>query len=130
MTIDASDHQAVAIEYQQAVSISQQKIQTKNSHIFQIVNCGNPHAITFVDTVEMQEVAKLGEAIQEEIVGGANVGFVLPKSKNSFKLITYERGSGVTQSCASNALAAFALALSKQQVTEIHRDIEKIADEI
>ncbi len=69
------------------------------------VNVGNPHAIIFVDNVDNVDINRLGPAIEchEAFPEKINVHFVEVKSKNEGKMITWERGAGVTLACGTGA---------------------------
>ena len=69
------------------------------------VNVGNPHAIIFVDNVDKVDINKLGPAIEshELFPEKINVHFVEVISKNEGKMITWERGAGVTLACGTGA---------------------------
>ncbi len=75
---------------------------------------GNPHLLILQENQKVarktldQYGALLGE--HPALINGANVGFLTIKSKNTLQLQTFERGSGRTLACGSNASAAYALA--------------------
>ncbi|MCH9665703.1 MAG: diaminopimelate epimerase [Gammaproteobacteria bacterium] len=75
---------------------------------------GNPHLLILQENQKIarknldQYGALLGE--HPALINGANVGFLTIKSKNTLQLQTFERGSGRTLACGSNASAAYALA--------------------
>jgi diaminopimelate epimerase len=74
---------------------------------FTAVAMPNPHLVTFVDTVDEDELVALGdwcEGAPALIPGRANVSFVEQRGEDLF-VRTYERGVGLTDSCGS-AMAA------------------------
>lgn len=72
------------------------------------LSVGNPHAILQVDSLKDFPVELAGKQISthEKFPGGVNVGFVELLNQSTIHLATFERGSGVTLSCGSNACAA------------------------
>ncbi|MBI2945923.1 MAG: diaminopimelate epimerase [Candidatus Wallbacteria bacterium] len=72
---------------------------------------GNPHLILPVDDAERLEPGA-AEALDRargssrRFPGGINVSLVAPISRDSFRMRTWERGVGLSPSCASGACAA------------------------
>lgn len=82
----------------------------ENSVIFQevsyfVVDVGNPHLVCFVPKLDKVDVVSLGKHCQTHYPNGINVGFAEMLSKQHIQLRSYERGSGLTLACGSNALA-------------------------
>jgi diaminopimelate epimerase len=71
------------------------------------VSTGNPHAIMFVDEINMGEVAEFGPRIEndEMFPNRTNVEFAQVISKNEVKLVVHERGVGVTLACGTGSIA-------------------------
>ena len=69
------------------------------------ISVGNPHAIIFVDDVDEIDIDKYGPAIEahEVFPEKINVHFVEVISKNEGRMITWERGAGVTLACGTGA---------------------------
>lgn len=86
------------------------------------ISVGNPHAIIFVDNVDEIDIDKYGPAIEahEVFPEKINVHFVEVISKNEGKMITWERGAGVTLACGtgatSTAISGFKLGLFDGEV--------------
>lgn len=86
------------------------------------INVGNPHAIIFVDDVEAIDINKYGPAIEthEVFPEKINVHFVEVISKGEAKMITWERGAGVTLACGtgatSTAISGFKLGLFDENI--------------
>ena len=86
------------------------------------ISVGNPHAIIFVDNVDDIDINKYGPAIEahEVFPEKINVHFVEVISKNEGKMITWERGAGVTLACGtgatSTAISGFKLGLFDEDV--------------
>ncbi|MCH4894234.1 diaminopimelate epimerase [Sphingomonas sp. SFZ2018-12] len=82
---------------------------------FTAVAMPNPHLISFVDTVDEEELVALGdwcESAPPLIPGRANVSFVELRGRDLY-VRTYERGVGLTNSCGSAmAASTFAAALN------------------
>ncbi|MCA9012315.1 MAG: diaminopimelate epimerase [Planctomycetaceae bacterium] len=72
------------------------------------VSMGNPHAILYVDDVELTSVDKLGPQIERhrEFPDRTNVEFVQVLGPDAAIVRVWERGSGETQACGSGACAA------------------------
>lgn len=73
-----------------------------------VLSMGNPHAILQVPSVDNCPVADIGAKISSHpaFPAGTNTGFVEVINRNTIRLRTFERGSGETFSCGSNACAA------------------------
>jgi diaminopimelate epimerase len=72
------------------------------------ISIGNPHAILKVEAIESAAVEDIGPAISTHphFTHGANVGFMQVIDRQHIRLRTYERGTGETLACGSNACAA------------------------
>ena len=80
----------------------------------QAVSMGNPHAIlpaTVLETYPLESIISQLKA-DGNFPNGANIGFYTVISPQHIKLTTYERGSGYTLACGSNASAAVAAGIS------------------
>ena len=86
------------------------------------ISVGNPHAIIFVDSVDEVDINKYGPAVESHKVfpEKINVHFVEVISKNEARMITWERGAGVTLACGtgatSTAITGFKLGLFESEV--------------
>jgi len=69
------------------------------------INIGNPHAIIIVDDVKLIDITEYGPVIENHPLfpEKINVHFVQIISKNEAKMITWERGAGVTLACGTGA---------------------------
>lgn len=84
-------------------------LQLKDAEIsIDVVNMGNPHAVTLVDNVLTADVATIGPQIEshERFPERVNAGFLQVISRNKARLRVYERGVGETLACGSGACAA------------------------
>ena len=79
---------------------------------FTAVAMPNPHLVTFVETVDEEELSALGarcEAAPDWLPNRANVSFVEQRGEAALFVRTFERGVGLTDSCGS-AMAASTVA--------------------
>lgn len=84
-------------------------LQLKDAEIsIDVVNMGNPHAVTLVDDVLTADVAKIGPQVEshERFPERVNAGFLQVISRNKARLRVYERGVGETLACGTGACAA------------------------
>lgn len=84
-------------------------LQLKDAEIsIDVVNMGNPHAVTLVDNVLTADVATIGPQIEshERFPERVNAGFLQVISRNKARLRVYERGVGETLACGTGACAA------------------------
>jgi diaminopimelate epimerase len=74
---------------------------------FLAVSLGNPHAVIFVDDVEVIDLARLGAevATHPRFPHGTNVHLVQVLDRHVLRVRHYERGVGLTQSCGTGAVA-------------------------
>ena len=86
------------------------------------VSMGNPHLIIFVDDCQLLPLEVIGRSLEDDPMfpQGVNVGLAQCISKTQLRLRTWERGSGATLACGSNACAA-AVAACRRQLTD--RDV-------
>jgi diaminopimelate epimerase len=81
------------------------------------VSMGNPHCVTFVETVEPLELEKLGPKFEHHAFfpKRVNTEFIQVISPTELKMRVWERGSGETWACGTGACAAtVAAALNKK----------------
>lgn len=84
-------------------------LQLKDAELeIDVVNMGNPHAVTLVDNVLTADVATIGPQIEshERFPERVNAGFLQVISRNKARLRVYERGVGETLACGTGACAA------------------------
>ena len=72
------------------------------------LSIGNPHAVFFTDAIARVPLDEWGPRIERHPLfpKRINVHFVQVLKKDRVKLVSWERGSGKTQSCGSGACAA------------------------
>lgn len=75
---------------------------------------GNPHAVTFLDSLNI-DVERYGRMIGSNRIfpAGANVSFVRPLRVGTLQARVWERGSGETLACGSGACAATVAAIEE-----------------
>ncbi len=71
------------------------------------VSIGNPHAVIYVDDVEVINLQRLGQKLETHpaFPNRMNVHFVRVADPNEVLMRTWERGSGATLACGSGACA-------------------------
>ena len=78
--------------------------------VFDIIDTGVPHAVTFVDDLEAFNVFEWGRKIrrhEEFQPKGTNANFAVVLDRNKLKVRTYERGvENETLACGTGAVAA------------------------
>lgn len=73
-----------------------------------VVNMGNPHAVTIVPDVIAADVAKIGPQVESHarFPARVNAGFMQIVDEKHARLRVYERGVGETLACGTGACAA------------------------
>ncbi len=73
-----------------------------------VVNMGNPHAVTIVSDVLKADVARLGPQVEshERFPARVNAGFMQIIDEKHARLRVFERGVGETLACGTGACAA------------------------
>lgn len=73
-----------------------------------VVNMGNPHAVTIVSDVLTADVAKIGPQVEshERFPQRVNAGFMQIVDQHHARLRVFERGVGETLACGTGACAA------------------------
>ena len=92
-------------------------------HSPSVVNVGNPHAVFWVDDVEVIDLARIGSLLEYHPLfpERANISIAHVQSPTAIRLRTWERGAGLTRACGSAACAAAVcaarLGLTERRVT-------------
>lgn len=73
-----------------------------------VVNMGNPHAVTIVPDILTADVAKIGAEVEshQRFPERVNVGFMQILDEKHVRLRVFERGVGETMACGTGACAA------------------------
>ena len=84
------------------------------------LNVGNPHLIFFVEQLNKNLLEKNSQEIEnlEFFPEGVNISIVKIINKQLVKIMTHERGVGVTHACGSAACASVLIAKEKDHVTD------------
>ena len=84
------------------------------------LNVGNPHLVFFVEQLNKNLLEKNSKEIEnlEFFPEGINISIVKIINKQLVKIMTHERGVGVTQACGSAACASVLIAKEKDHVTD------------
>ena len=84
------------------------------------LNVGNPHLVFFVEHLNKNLLEKNSKEIEnlEIFPEGVNISIVKIINKQLVKIMTHERGVGVTQACGSAACASVLIAKEKDYVTD------------
>ncbi|MBI5185282.1 MAG: diaminopimelate epimerase [Nitrospinae bacterium] len=86
------------------------------------VSMGNPHCVSFMDSVDSFEVAKYGPSIENHALfpKRINAEFVEVVSRSRLKMRVWERGAGETFACGTGACAS---AVAARLVRDGDKDI-------
>ena len=76
------------------------------------VSMGNPHAVFFIDDVEILDVVRIGKKVEVDPLfpERANVSFATVMDPKTIRLRVWERGTGVTRACGTAACATLVAA--------------------
>jgi len=81
-----------------------------------LVDIGNPHAISFEKDLPIDRAARMGAEIENRF--DANIEFVQILSETEIDLQVWERGSGVTLACGTGAAAAVAAGIEAELLAD------------
>ena len=84
------------------------------------VSMGNPHAVAFVDDVEVVPLAEVGPLVEHHPWFPRRVNFevVSVQSRTELTMRVWERGAGITLACGSGACAVMAVARRQGMVDD------------
>lgn len=85
-------------------------------HSPSVVNVGNPHAIFWVDDIEVHNLERFGPLLENHPIfpERANISLAQVMGRDRILLKTWERGVGITKACGSAACAAAVCAARKK----------------
>jgi diaminopimelate epimerase len=85
-----------------------------------ILSMGNPHAVMEVNSLNTFPVSDVGQLISTHasFPNNTNVGFMEIINRDHIRLRTYERGTGETFACGSNACAAVVAGIINHSLAE------------
>jgi diaminopimelate epimerase len=77
-------------------------------HSPSVVNVGNPHAVFWVDRLDVVDLGRVGPMLEHHRLfpDRANISLAKVVSRSVIDLKTWERGAGLTRACGSAACAA------------------------
>lgn len=83
-----------------------------------VIDLGNPHAVSFKETIDGMSLNYIGKALQNSdwFPEGVNFGIGKIISNNEIELRVYERGAGETLACGSGACAAALIAIEDKTI--------------
>jgi diaminopimelate epimerase len=84
-------------------------------HSPSVVNMGNPHAVFWVDRLDVIDLGKVGPMLEHHRLfpERANISLAQVLSRSEIRIKTWERGAGLTRACGSAACAAAVCAARK-----------------
>ncbi len=85
-------------------------------HSPSVVNIGNPHAIFWVDRLDIIDLGKVGPMLEHHRMfpERANISLAHVLGPDAISLATWERGAGLTRACGTAACAAAVCAARKK----------------
>src|ERR1700687_1538476 len=86
-------------------------------HSPSVVNMGNPHAIFWVDDVNVYDLGRFGPLLENHPIfpERANITLAHIVSRDAIIIRTWERGAGLTKACGSAGLSAPAAAAPRKR---------------
>ena len=98
----------VAEENEDAEGLYSLALAEERSINIDVVNMGNPHAVTIVSDVLTADVAKIGPQVESHVrfPERVNAGFMQILNEKQVRLRVFERGVGETLACGTGACAA------------------------
>ena len=77
------------------------------------IDVGNPHIVIQFDSTEFIDIGILGSSVEKSCSEeGINVHVIEIISRSAIKMLTWERGVGITKACGTGAVASACKALS------------------
>ena len=85
-------------------------------HTPSVVNMGNPHAVFFVDDLNVLDLSRSGPMLETHPLfpEGANISLARVDARDALSLKVWERGAGLTKACGTAACAAAVSAIRKR----------------
>ncbi len=95
------------------------------------VSMGNPHAVTYVDSLDVIDIEKEGPHMENHPMfpNRVNTEFVQVIDKNTLKMRVWERGSGETLACGTGACAVL-VASVMNNVSHRKADVRLLGGEL
>ncbi len=88
-------------------------------HSPSVANIGNPHAVFWVDRLDIVDLGKVGPMLEHHRLfpERANISLAQVVNRHEIRLATWERGAGLTRACGSAACAA-AVSGARKKLTD------------
>ncbi len=85
-------------------------------HTPSVVNVGNPHAIFWVDDLEVTDLSRTGPLLENHPIfpEGANISLCKVEGPDHLRMKVWERDAGLTKACGTAACAAAVCAARKR----------------
>jgi len=83
-----------------------------------VINVGNPHCIFFVDDISRHDLSRFGPLVENYPLfpERVNVSLAQVTGEDALKVVTWERGAGLTKACGTAACAA-AVSAARRKLT-------------
>ena len=77
-------------------------------YVYYPISVGNPHCVVFVDSLDQINIVDMYNCLNDKMMfaHGVNLEIVENLGDNKIKMMVFERGSGITQSCGTGAVAS------------------------
>ena len=84
-------------------------------HTPSVVNVGNPHAVFWVDDLDVVDLSRTGPLLEHHPIfpQGANISLARVISRDEIEVRVWERGAGLTRACGTAACAVAVCAARK-----------------
>lgn len=113
----ASDEATVAISMGRAIVADPLRFDADGTILtFDRVSTGNPHAILFDSSFEIDTIDRLAPRVSASISTGSNIEFVRQTGPDELDVIVWERGVGRTMACGTGAVATAVAAATRGRV--------------
>lgn len=115
MGIGSFNAKEIGIDTQKTEFIDQNITVLGKEYAMTCVSMGNPHAVTFVDSVDDLDLLKIGPYFEnyELFINRINTEFVQIIDEKTVKMRVFERGSGETLACGTGACAVVCACIKK-----------------
>lgn len=81
---------------------------------------GTPHAVIFVEDIDLEFIEKYGPLVNDlpYFPEGTSVNFCKVEDERTIRIITWERGVGITMACGTGSCASATIAKNLNRVSE------------
>jgi len=117
----SSEKQVVGVEVDMGIPKIAQNLKVKvqnNDFIVHSVSMGNPHAVIFVEDLNLVNLAEDGPQIEHHpsFPHRTNVEFVKVQNRKEIEILVWERGAGATLACGTGACASVAAGINNSLI--------------